>query len=291
MAFEDIDLYAGLSGAELPVDSFDLGANVTLTKTFAHLMAPFMMAFAPAELGKPHPAPWRAVEGGFGFDIIVQLHLPKDVDVPGFDRLNTAWWLAALLRFRAAHSVIVPVISNEPFARAKEIESGIHFWPMELEPNRLHLAVKPSILLEPDLEWIRANWKAAGELMQNKQFNLLFQSFDQSLFVRNPALALVLLWGALESMFSPARTELRFRVSANIAAYLEPPGKARRDLQKKVAKLYDARSVVAHGGSSAPNGSLADTYDVVKRSIAKIIRTNRVPTPDEIEEDLFGRGE
>jgi hypothetical protein len=286
-----MDLYAGLSGAELPVEIFDLGANVRLTKTYAHLMAPFMMAFVPAEPGKPHPAPWRAAEGGLGFDIVVQLHVPNDLEFANFDSFNTVWWIVALLRFRAAHSVIVPVISNQPFARAKETDDGIHFWPIEIEPNRLNLAIKPSILLEPDLAWIRDHWRAAGELMQNKEFNLLFQSFDQSLFVKNPALALLMLWGALESEFSPARTEIRFRVSANIAAYLEPAGKSRRELQKKVAKLYDARSVVAHSGSSAPEGSLNETYDLVRRLIHKIIEVNHVPTADEIEGRLFGTDE
>jgi hypothetical protein len=268
------------------VERFDLGGEVALTKTFAHLMAPFMMAFAPAEPGKPHPAPWRAAKGGFGFDIIVQLQVPKDAAV--FDSFNTVWWIVALLRLKAAHSVIVPIISNQPFARAKETDDGIHFWPIEIEPNRLNLTVKPSILLEPDLAWVRDHWKTAAELMQNKEFNLLFQSFDQSLFVKNPALALLMLWGALESVFSPARTELRFRVSANIASYLEKPGKRRRDLQKKVAKLYDARSVVAHSASSAPEGALGETYELVKRLIDRMINSNHVPTPDEIEGELFG---
>jgi len=50
-------------------------------------------------------------------------------------------------------------------------------------------------------------------MRQKREFNILFQAFDQSAHARDPLLALLLMWSSLESMFSPARTELRFRVS------------------------------------------------------------------------------
>lgn len=290
MSFDDTDLYAGIAGAELSVDSFDLGQNITLSKTYAHLMAPFMMAFARAKPGKPHPGPLRAAKGGFGFDIIVQLYVPRDLSIhDSFDRINSVWWLVALLRFKASHSIIVPVVANAAFLSASQSEEEIHFWPMEIDPHRLQLAAKSSILLEDDLKWIRDHWQSGGKLiMENEPFNLLFQSCDQSLFVRNTSLALLMLWGALESLFSPSRSELRFRISANIASYLEPPGSDRLRLQKRVAKLYDARSTVAHGTPTAPKGSLEDTYGIVKRVIGKIIESDHVPSRDELEANLFG---
>jgi len=251
MAFEECDLYGGIAGAELPVDQFDLGHGIILSRTYAHLMAPFMMAFTPAPPGKHHPAPWRPAKGGFGFDIVAQLHIPRDFSLPGwFDKLNTIWWLAALLRLKASHSVIVPVVASEAFSHARDTENEIEFWPIEIEPYRLQMVVNPSILLEDDLSWVRDHWPAGGRLMsESKAFNLLFRGFDQCLFTRNPALSLLFLWSTLEGIFSPARSELRFRISSNIAAYLEQPGEDRLALQKRVAKLYDARSAVAHGTS------------------------------------------
>ena len=289
MNFDDTDLYAGISGARLPTERFDLGEGVTLTRTYAHLMARFMMAFAPAPEGGHHPGPWKPAEGGFGFDIVVQLHIPKDFDTSEwFDKLNTVWWLVALVRFRSSHSVVAPVVTKEAFDRAAEADH-IRFWPVEIEPYRLQLAVNPSILLESDLTWIRDHWRRAGKLMrESKLFILLFRSFDQSLFTRNPSLALLTLWAALEPMFSPARSELRFRISSNIAAYLERPGRGRHDLYKQVAKLYDARSNVAHGTSQASQQSLTDTYDVAKRILEKIIEADHVPTREELEGNVFG---
>ncbi len=290
MFLDDNDLFAGLSGAQLAIDSFDLGEGVTLSRTFAHLMAPFLMAFAPAEPGKPHPAPLRAASGGVGFDVMVQLHIPQDFDtVDWFDKLNSVWWFVALLRFRASHTVVCPVISDTAFSAAADCEHEPHFIPMEADPTRLQLAVKPSILLEKDLDWIRQRWRAAGALMrQSQQFATLFQAFDQSLFVKNPSLALLLLWGALETIFSPARSELRFRISANIAAYLELPGAQRLELQKNVAKLYDARSDAAHTTSSRDPEALHQTYALTSRVLERIIERGGVPSRDDLDQDLLG---
>ena len=69
----DGDVYVGLSGLELAEDSFDIGEGICLRKTYAHLMAPFMMAFKPAPPGGHHPAPWKAASGGFSFDVNAEL--------------------------------------------------------------------------------------------------------------------------------------------------------------------------------------------------------------------------
>src|ERR1700722_6007443 len=103
-------LFGGIAGAEMEVDAFELGHGVALRKTYAHFMAPFMMAFAPAEPGGPHPAPWSAVQGGLGFDISIELYVPSTFGLHGFfDRLNTIWWITALIRLRGAASAHVPV--------------------------------------------------------------------------------------------------------------------------------------------------------------------------------------
>jgi hypothetical protein len=60
-------------------------------------------------------------------------------------------------------------------------------------------------------------------------------------------LGLVAVWGALERLFSPSHVELSFRVSANIAAYLELPGRGRYACFKKIKGLYEIRSKAAHG--------------------------------------------
>lgn len=287
----EVDLFGGFAGAELVVDSFHFGEGIILSRTFAHLMAPFLMAFAPADPGKPHPAPWKAAQGGFGFDVVAELAIPKDFNPPTwFDHINTVWWFAALLRLRATPLVSVPVIASEPFSRAKDIERDIQFWPIEAEPRRLVLERDPAnTVSESALEWVGAYWRSGGLLMhESEEFNLLVQALDQSSFARSAPLALLSLWGALEAVFSPGRSELRFRVTALIATFLEPPGEQRRALQKKLVKLYDSRSAAAHGRSETILDPLFDTYELIKRVVIRIIERDQVPTPRELEAQLFG---
>ena len=276
------------------METFHFGEGIVLSKTFAHLMAPFVMAFAPAEPGKPHPAPWKAAQGGFGFDVLAQLEVPKEFQPPRwFDRINTVWWFAALLRLHATPLVSVPVIASEPFSKALEIEHDIQFWPIEAEPRRLVLERDPSATIsEPALRWIRDHWRGGGLLMhESDEFNLLMQALDQSLFARSVELALLSLWGALEAVFSPGRNELRFRVTALIATFLEPPGQERRALQRRLVKLYDSRSAAAHGRAESLLEPLLDTYSIIKRVVTKIIEQNRVPSPRQLEGELFGVSE
>ena len=291
MSLKEFELYGGLAGAELPVEQYNLGRGITLSKTFAHLMAPFMMAFGRPEPGEPHPAPWRAAKGGFGFDVLSQIHVPREFAPPNwFDRLNTVWWFVALLRFRASPYLVVPVVASGAFAKAVRDDENIHFWPMEVENRLLMIERNASREITVDaLDWIKRHWWDAGVLMNRSgEFNLLFQACAQCIFARHPSLALLSLWGALEGVFSPAKTELRFRISSNIAAFLELPGSGRLELQKKVAKLYDARSQAAHGGCDVPADALSDTYALTKRVIEKVVEANHVPTREDLDAALFG---
>lgn len=287
----EIDSYAGIAGASVEMESFNFGEGIVLSKTFAHLMAPFLMAFARAEPGKPHPAPWKAAQGGFGFDVLAQLEVPKEFNPPRwFDHLNTVWWFAALLRLRATPLVSVPVIASEPFSKAAEIQHDIQFWPIESEPRRLSLDRAPATRIsESALLWIRDHWREGGVLMhESKEFNFLMQALDQSLFARSVNLTLLSLWAALEAVFSPGRNELRFRVTALIATFLEPVGEDRRSLQRRLTKLYDSRSAAAHGRPESLLEPLLETYAIIKRIVTKILEENRVPTPRQLENELFG---
>lgn len=89
-------------------------------------------------------------------------------------------------------------------------------------------------------------------------------------------------------MFSPAHYELRFRVSATIASYLEPPGRERWACYRRVKKLYDARSKAAHGSQVEEADPLFETYALLKRALTRMIEDNYVPTREDLEAMLFG---
>jgi hypothetical protein len=289
---QDGDLYGGLAGLKLDGPRFEIGQGAYIQGTFAHLMAPFILAFAKGEHGKAHPGPWRSASGGLAVDIVAEIVIPASFSVPKwFDRLNAIWWLLALLRVRVSQLARIPVIASIPFHEGATAEYGAaHYWPVEVEPHRLALEPTPQRVISSDaLEWIARYWISGGRLAGSSQgFYLLAQAFTDAPKVRSPALAILSLWGPLEGMFSPARSELKFRVSALIAAYLEPPGASRQLLQKHVARLYDARSAAAHGGGAEVVKELQDTYALVRRVLLTIIEAGAAPTRETLEEGLFG---
>jgi hypothetical protein len=81
---------------------------------------------------------------------------------------------------------------------------------------------------------------------------------------------------------------LRFRVSALIAAFLEPPGESRLAVQKHVAALYDKRSAAAHGLPRHDRNDVLDTLNLLRRVALMIIDNKKVPTKRELEAKLFG---
>src|SRR5215207_5586491 len=92
------DMHAGLSGIDLAEESFDLGEGILLSKTYAHLMAPFIMAFKAAPPSSHHPGPWKATSGGFSFDISAELFIPFHIEQKYGSSIDVARTLVFLLR-------------------------------------------------------------------------------------------------------------------------------------------------------------------------------------------------
>jgi hypothetical protein len=139
------------------------------------------------------------------------------------------------------------------------------------------------------LKWVQENWKVAHKLYSSStEFRLAADSLDSGQFVPNHALTLVSLWASLEAIFSPSTSELKFRVSALIAAYLEPPGMKRLELQKQVASLYDLRSAAAHGKPRHEPDHLLKSFELIRKVLLRMIHEASVPTKETLERRLFG---
>jgi hypothetical protein len=287
-------IYAGIAGAKLHCAEVELGGGVTLCSTFAHMMAPFLMAFAQPEGKKPHPGPWSAVRGGLAFDIHLQLYIPEVLSVlpQWFDRLNTVWWIAALLRLRTGWPLQVPVIADSPFSEIPANWDSAVALPVEIVPRySTETATHEHVLTEFDVQWLKTSWIQAGALMAREpRFNESFQAFDRASSISSRSLGLLLLWAALEHLFSPSPQELKFRTSCYIAAYLEPFGTKRIRLQREVSALYDARSRAAHKAGVDESEAFSGTLALFGRVLERMITTSAVPTRDDLDSRLLGEG-
>ena len=294
-------LYGGVTGATLQVNNFCFGKGVTIASTYAHLMAPYIMAFERAQPSQPNPAPWKTVEGGMSFDIEAELYVPLDFSpTDWFSRVGTMWWLTTLLKLRATPRLFTPVVSNTPFSKSSQFDANSRVWPVEVYTHRLLIEPAAQDIVSLDaLNWVRDYWFNGGLLMnQNPELSMLGMALERCAYAGSPSLAMLLLWGALENLFGPGRDELRFRISTLIACYLEPPGETRLRLQEEVAGLYDSRSAVTHGRKLITYGwtidgddPLVPTYKLARRVFLKILEENHVPANQELLARLFGVNE
>lgn len=283
-------LYAGVAHVTYTGEPFDLGHGIALKSTYAHLFAANMMAFARATEGKPHPAPWRAARGGLSYDIEIELAVPTCQKLPGgLGAEDVVWLIAALLRLAEYPGLMVPVITDVPFGAAAASKQEPLLRPLETEPRIFRAANHEVSHLEADnLSWVRSVWPRTAELLRtHPRLDMALRAADTCTVRGRPASALLTAWGALEELFAPSRAELRFRVSAHIAAYLEPVGPKRLELFRTVADLYKARSKAAHTAQDAEVAALVSSFVILRNTIIRMIDQGAVPTQADLEKRLF----
>lgn len=281
--------YIGVTGLTVAEEVVDLGQGVLLKPTFAHLMAPHIMAFRPADKGKPHPGPWRAARGGLSIDITAELCVPTD-DLPfSLTTDDLAWWVLALLRLSYRPYVFAPVVSDVSFTEAATSDLEPTLTPWEIEPPRFgRPADRSAALSEEEQRWLRSNWLGAVQLgAQNPKFMTALEAFDSCRTGRAEAASLLALWGALEQLFAPSAGELRYRVSSNIAAFLEPRGPSRLATFKRLLKLYDRRSTAAHSVADIEEAEFTGSWVVLRNALMKMVVDDHVPNQADFERLQF----
>ena len=287
--FFDGDLHVGIAGLPMNVAAYDLGEGITISQTYAHLMAHFMMAFEPPPTpNATHPAPWKPTTNNASYmaDISADLLIPGRLS----NRIETAKTILFLIRLRVNPAAIIAVLANNSFSELRTLPD--HFCtiiPFEVIPRYFPLESEENIASPFKLLWVRNNWQHTHKMITDSpEFSLAVAALTAGQFVFNHSLILLSLWGALEALFSPSTTELKFRVSSLIAAYLEEPGEQRLALQKQVSKLYDRRSSAAHGKPDHHADDVLETFNLLRRVLAAIVDLKHVPTKDELEKRLFG---
>lgn len=287
IAPNDKPLFGGLAGISVGAPTAEVAPGVSISHAFAELHAPFLILFRPPTKKEPLPTPIGGAEGGLRFRITAQVQITHQCNMPQwFDRLNTIWFFVAMARLRFRRWISVPLLSDVPFPSTGVRSECAKFWPVELDAGR-HASTSVAAFEDDDLGWLEAHWESTAQMMsQSRPFNLLFQACDRCNFAGNPSLAFMLLWAAFEQAFSPAKQELSFRVSGNIATLLEPPGEKRRELQRHIAKLYEARSKFAHGSTFVPDDLLASAHELARRILNKLIDARTVPEPGDLSSAL-----
>jgi hypothetical protein len=283
-------IYGGISNVNLAPDEYDLSHGVTLKRTYAHLMSPCVIAYKPAEPGKHHPGPWRAAKGGFSYDINTELSVPSNADLPG--KLNpkeTVWWIAALLRLAHHPHLMVPTISDQSFSGGADADIEPTIEPFETTTRIFSLTTpNDNALDEPHLSWVKEVWVSGAHLLlENPKLASIIQAFDSATINGRTSSAMMSIWSGIEQLFCPSPGELRYRVSANLATFLEEPGEKRLKLFKQIMKLYDERSTAAHTTNDISKRALLESFVIMRNALVKILNTNLIPTQESLEREMF----
>lgn len=283
------DVHAGLANLNLEDEFYDLGEGIILRQVYAHLFASFMLAFNKPTGSGPHPGPWKAARGGLGFDFSAELIVPHNIEERFGSKIDVVNTILFLIRLGVNPATTCPAFANYSFTTLRDISnSEAMVFTYEIQPRHFPLGVAGEYLTAPAAVWIKERWQITHELLKKSpEFSLAVEALDSGQFIHKSALTLVSLWGALEALFSPSTSELKFRVSSLIAAYLEPAGTARMSRQKEIAKLYDKRSAAAHGKPNHESEHLLHTFNILREVLTKIIDEGHVPTKDELERNLF----
>ena len=281
-------LYAGLTGITMETEEFDFGNGAVLRKTYAHLFSPWMMAFSPAPEGGHHPTPWRSVRGGSALEIGMELELSNlNFDIwPSVDEKLELFVL--LLRLICVPTIVVPVKLDMPIQEAgKQANPFIQLF----ETEALVVVQSPTDEMpihKENLDWFKENWLEIAKLIRANPLLLAsIEIYDDCRLRRHTSHSMLAIWGALEHLFSPSKTELRHRVSSNIAAFLEPRGEKRLEKYKEVLKLYDQRSTAAHTTTSIQPQHFMESWMLLRNVLLKIVLEMKVPAQADFENALF----
>lgn len=179
-------LFGGIAGLVLPTDHYDVAPGLILTKTYAHLIAPFIMAFAPpSKVGAPHPGPWSSL-GERGLTLLVEAKLTEGIKLGGFDRINSLWFLVALLRLKLALPLQMPVLADRPFATVPAAGETANLIPIEVNLFQILTAPQRKPRLT-DFHWIRNHIATAAALMDDPVFNRAIQTLDIAVASHSPS--------------------------------------------------------------------------------------------------------
>lgn len=294
-------LHVGLTGLQLGENRIDLGRGIALQGADATFMSPLVLVNTneqsmriPGGIGAdglpplPQPAFWQF--GGERKVVTAELVIPATINARFSQQLGVAKFIVAVLRLWTNPAIGMHAMSPSSFSTlldAGQNKRWVH--ALETIPRYIGLGLVDDGSIIESLLWVRSNWEAAYRLyVSSSEFRLAADALDSAQFLHNEALALVSLWAAMEALFSPSTSELKFRVSSLIASYIEEPGAKRVALQKRVAALYDKRSAAAHGKPKHQKEDLVATFELLRRILIKMIHCKCVPSKEQLELSLFG---
>ncbi|MEO8873626.1 MAG: hypothetical protein ABI444_13225 [Candidatus Kapaibacterium sp.] len=276
--------FAAFTGIQVGDEPLDFGDGLFLQKAHLKFEMPFSL-IKPKLKSTDRREVWLLP--GQDFDSIEsELHFMENSKyLNDFDKTLRAF--VFMLRIFVNPEVLNPIISNTTFSTIIDVAlAGANLLPRETQTRHIIFKLANESADSRSMADAKQAWPSIYQLYtESSEFRLAADAFDSVHFVINPGLALVSIWGAIESIFSPSTSELKFRVSSLVSSYLFRHD--RHENQKNIAKMYDKRSSAAHGRTDIASKDLTASVNLLRLILIKIIQDGRVPSKDELEQNLF----
>lgn len=269
-------LFGGLAHLHLPAPSASLGDGIVLRSVYARLIAPYLLAFSPpAKPNAPHPGPWTAIGEG-GLTITTEIELARSALPLNFDRLNSLWFIVALLRLRSALPIQMPVLSDRPIDQLAEATETANIVAVELQYRQL-ITAPPRSLEISDLDWVRCHLPFAAAMMQDPIFNRAFQTLDSASHSIGTGAGIVTVWASVETLLQLGDGQITARLCRALAAYLCKPGPDRDRAFGAIERSYRARGGAAHAGVRPEITELQQAFALARGAFIRSIESRRMP--------------
>lgn len=146
---------------------------------------------------------------------------------------------------------------------------------------------------EAHLAWVAEHLLDIGDLMADERFVLAVALFNTHRHQSRVRIGATALWTGLEALF-PVTTELRFRLSLYVAAFLHPqPGQDRHQAFRRIRTLYDTRSKIVHGAAMKEADLIRhveEVRDILGAVLQRAVEQKALPTQDELDALLLDSG-
>jgi hypothetical protein len=213
----------------------------------------------------------------------MEVALAQDARPTNIDRLNTLWWVLALLRPITGAPLRMPVISDIAFAKVPQSSVEPNLWTIEMPPVQLRTSRnQPTEVRLEHLEWVRDILVSGELLMRDPAFNRAFQTFDSAIWAHSLGSAVIMAWACLETLFRPGRRHITKTLSTCIATFLHPPGPDRDRAFQRIELLYEARGSATHDAQAPEVEQLLDSFGLARRALARCFELHALPDADEL---------
>jgi hypothetical protein len=217
-----------------------------------------------------------------------ELAIQKSTEDPNISFLY-AWCVMSVLRIKSNADLLVPVAANYSWSVISALPSNsciIQFLEDVPKAYRFQRDIEIEIV---DIEWVRKHIDSFQDLTHEARFMHAITAFNEHPHHANVRMSCVSLWSGIESIFS-IDAELRFRISAYVAAYLRERGNGRLNLYKRMKKLYDLRSKAVHGGKLSDDDiadHVKEVREILAECLVKIVQNGSIPSQDVLDGFLF----